>query len=45
MTSSKWREAMKIWAILQMVIDNILGEGSLFFPTYVGFSTTFWHAN
>ena len=26
-------------------IFNFLGEGSLFFPTYVKFSTIFWHAN
>ena len=45
MTSGKRREATKIWAILQMVMDNFLGWRSLFFPTYVKFSTIFWHAN
>ena len=41
MTSRKRREATKIWVILQMVMDNPLGGGSLFFPTYVKFSSIF----
>ena len=31
MTSSKRREAKKIWAILQMVMDNFLGGGGSLF--------------
>ena len=41
MTSSKRRETTKYWAILQMVMDNFLGGESLFFPTYLKFSTIF----
>ena len=41
MTPSNRSEVTKIWAILQMFMDNFLGGGSLFFPTYVKFSTIF----
>ena len=41
MTSRKMREATKIWAILQMVMDKFFGKGESLFLTYVKFSTIF----